>query len=76
MRDVLIHDYIGVDLGAVWNVASSRIPELQAVLEQFLAAGEGAKSTQLPWRAAGTSRNRVLLIEGLWLASARSHFSL
>jgi hypothetical protein len=26
MRDVLIHDYIGVDLDEVWNVASSRIP--------------------------------------------------
>ncbi len=38
MRDVLIHDYIGVDLDEVWNVASCRIPELQAVLEQFLAA--------------------------------------
>lgn len=37
MRDVLIHDYIGVDLDEVWNVASSRIPELQSVLEQFLA---------------------------------------
>ena len=44
MRDVLIHDYIGVDLDEVWNVASSRIPELQAVLEQFLA-GEGPGST-------------------------------
>ncbi len=43
MRDVLIHDYIGVDLDEVWNVASSRIPELQAVLEEFLA-GEGADS--------------------------------
>jgi uncharacterized protein with HEPN domain len=37
MRDVLIHDYIGVDLDEVWNVASSRIPELRAALEQFLA---------------------------------------
>ncbi len=37
MRDVLIHDYIGVDLDEVWSVASSRIPELQAVLEQYLA---------------------------------------
>jgi len=37
MRDVLIHDYIGVDLEEVWNVASTRIPELHAVLEQFLA---------------------------------------
>jgi uncharacterized protein with HEPN domain len=37
MGDVLIHDYIGVDLDEVWNVAFSRIPEVQAVLEQFLA---------------------------------------
>ena len=43
MRDVLIHDYIGVDLDEVWNVASSRIPELQAALEHFLA-GEGPGS--------------------------------
>lgn len=37
MRDVLIHDYIGVDLDEVWNVASSRIPELQIVLERFMS---------------------------------------
>lgn len=36
MRDVLIHDYIGVDLDEVWNVACSRIPELQVALEQYL----------------------------------------
>ncbi len=36
MRDVLIHDYIGVDLDEVWNVAAARIPELQSALEQFL----------------------------------------
>ncbi len=47
MRDVLIHDYIGVDLDEVWNVASSRIPELQAVLEQFLA-GENPSSAPVP----------------------------
>jgi uncharacterized protein with HEPN domain len=47
MRDVLIHDYIGVDLDEVWNVAASRIPELQAVLEQFLA-GEGRGPAPVP----------------------------
>lgn len=47
MRDVLIHDYIGVDLEEVWNVASSRIPELQAVLERFLE-GEGTGSGTIP----------------------------
>lgn len=40
MRDVLIHDYIGVDLEGVWNVAASRIPELQDALEVFLSSGE------------------------------------
>lgn len=47
MRDVLIHDYIGVDLDEVWNVASSRIPELQVALERFLAA-EGTVTTDVP----------------------------
>ena len=40
MRDVLIHDYIGVDLEEVWNVAVSRIPELQDALEEFLSRGD------------------------------------
>jgi uncharacterized protein with HEPN domain len=40
MRDVLIHDYIGVDIDEVWNVACFRIPELQAVMEQFLTGPE------------------------------------
>jgi len=43
MRDVLIHDYIGVDLDEVWNVAFFRIPELQTILEQFLT-GQDADS--------------------------------
>ena len=47
MRDVLIHDHIGVDLDEVWNVASSRMPELREVLEQFLA-GEDAGPAQVP----------------------------
>lgn len=37
MRDVLIHDYIGVDIDEVWNVACLRIPELQNALARFLA---------------------------------------
>ena len=38
MRDGLIHDYFGVDLDEVWNVA---------LLEQFLAT-EGPGSTPAP----------------------------
>jgi len=48
MRDVLIHDYIGVDLIEVWNVAADRIPELQVVLEQYLT-GEG-RMTPTVWK--------------------------
>ncbi len=36
MRDVLIHDYIGVDLEEVWSVASTRVTELEIVLERYL----------------------------------------
>ena len=32
MRDVLIHDYMGVDLKTVWKVAQERLPELRALL--------------------------------------------
>lgn len=44
---MLIHDYIGVDLDEVWNVAFSRIPELPVVLAQFLAE-EGAEGAPAP----------------------------
>jgi uncharacterized protein with HEPN domain len=30
LRDVLIHDYMGVDLTAVWDVVQNRIPELKS----------------------------------------------
>ena len=36
MRDVLIHNYMGVDLKTVWKVASERLPELKPVIEKFL----------------------------------------
>jgi uncharacterized protein with HEPN domain len=34
MRDVLIHDYMGVDLKTVWNVVRERLPELMPLLEE------------------------------------------
>ena len=37
MRDVLIHNYMGVDVQEVWNVASMRVPELRSALERFLS---------------------------------------
>lgn len=36
MRDVLIHDYMGVDLEAVWQVAQQDLPELRRAVEDLL----------------------------------------
>ena len=38
MRDVLIHDYMGVDLKTVWKVAQERLPELKPLLGKLLSA--------------------------------------
>ena len=32
MRDVLIHDYMGVDLMTVWKVAKERLPEIKRLV--------------------------------------------
>ncbi|MBK7762100.1 MAG: DUF86 domain-containing protein [Bacteroidetes bacterium] len=36
MRDKLIHDYIGVDLWAVWGVVVQVLPELQSQIQNIL----------------------------------------
>jgi uncharacterized protein with HEPN domain len=36
MRDKLIHDYIGVDLWAVWNVVEKILPTLKIQIESIL----------------------------------------
>ncbi len=35
MRDVLIHDYMGVDLKTVWLVAQERLTELHLLLKKI-----------------------------------------
>lgn len=37
MRDKLIHDYLGVDLRAVWETASRHVPGVVASLRRILA---------------------------------------
>ena len=37
MRDVLIHDYMGVDIYAVWEVTQTHIPELKKFLSESLS---------------------------------------
>ena len=37
MRDKLIHDYFGVDLGRVWLTAAEDLPALKSEVQQMLA---------------------------------------
>jgi uncharacterized protein with HEPN domain len=37
MRDVLIHDYMGVDAKTVWKVVEGRLPELKRLLQVQLS---------------------------------------
>ncbi|MBD1936711.1 DUF86 domain-containing protein [Microcoleus sp. FACHB-68] len=36
-RDVLIHDYTGIDLDEVWNVVERNLPELKPKIVQILS---------------------------------------
>ncbi|TDP81424.1 uncharacterized protein with HEPN domain [Halanaerobium saccharolyticum] len=37
LRDILIHDYFGVDLEIVWNIMENKIPQLKIVIEDILS---------------------------------------
>lgn len=37
LRDVLIHDYFGVDLTIVWNVVENELPQIKIELEKILS---------------------------------------
>ena len=37
MRDKLIHDYIGVDLWAVWGVVENVLPELEESINEIIS---------------------------------------
>ncbi|MFD2200075.1 DUF86 domain-containing protein [Shivajiella indica] len=41
MRDKLIHDYIGVDLWAIWAVVENVIPTLEIQIEEILKKERG-----------------------------------
>jgi uncharacterized protein with HEPN domain len=41
MRDKLIHDYIGVDLWAVWGVAEKIIPDFDRQIQVIIGKEKG-----------------------------------
>jgi uncharacterized protein with HEPN domain len=40
MRDKLIHDYFGVDYTIVWDVATTKLPDLREPLQLLLESTE------------------------------------
>lgn len=40
MRDKLVHDYFGVDLGLVWDVVERELPPIREHLAALLDQGE------------------------------------
>ncbi|HUW20677.1 MAG TPA: DUF86 domain-containing protein [Sedimentisphaerales bacterium] len=37
MRNVLVHDYFGIDFDVVWNVVERDVPELEARINELLS---------------------------------------
>ncbi len=40
-RNVVVHDYLGVDLNLIWHIVEFDIPELKAKVENILLMGFG-----------------------------------
>jgi len=36
LRDVLIHDYMGISLKIVWNVVQNELPQLKAMIKEIM----------------------------------------
>ncbi|HWB64708.1 MAG TPA: HepT-like ribonuclease domain-containing protein [Chitinophagales bacterium] len=39
-RDILIHEYFGVDYDIIWNLAENILPELLPIIEQIIELEE------------------------------------
>jgi len=50
LRDVLIHNYMGVDLEEVWGIIEKRIPDLKQTVERILS--ELSDPTEVSYRPA------------------------
>jgi len=47
-RNVLVHGYAAIDSELVWEVATSRLPDLSVALDALLAGGVAGESTPEP----------------------------
>jgi uncharacterized protein with HEPN domain len=40
LRDIVIHEYFGVDLGIIWDVVQNKLPDLRRAVDAMLRALE------------------------------------
>lgn len=43
LRNILVHDYLGVDLARIWEVCATFVPELKAAIEDLLGGHDPAR---------------------------------
>jgi uncharacterized protein with HEPN domain len=36
LRNILVHDYLGVDLEVVWNIIASRLPQVKIIIKDYI----------------------------------------
>jgi len=41
LRDVVIHDYAGIDWGTIWNIIEHDLPALKSVIVEMMSEWEG-----------------------------------
>jgi uncharacterized protein with HEPN domain len=58
LRNILVHDYLGIDLDTVWDITQRDVPELKRAVEEMLSAGqeETGKQETPPNPPAGEGR--------------------
>ena len=37
LRDILVHEYFGIDVDIVWDVVANKLPDLKLQIEKILA---------------------------------------
>ena len=62
-RDVLIHNYMGVDLDEVWNVITKELPGLKHVIASIRSDLMDAEETQRRLKAIADGRDDVMSAE-------------
>ena len=57
-RNILVHDYLGIDLDTVWDITQRDVPELKQAIEEMLSADpeEASKQETTPNQPAARAK--------------------